>query len=99
MTTRTYHSATYYRVRTLVRCAFLAGVAVSAFLVGRAFASDPYTYECDRSATVVAAGDTLWSLAEEHCTGHIGHAVHDIAKVYGDQVQAGDIISFSFSRK
>lgn len=95
----THHTPTYYRVRTLVRCAFVTGVALLAFSIGKALAQDPYTYECDGSAVVVAAGDTLWSLTDEHCKGHIGHAVYDISKVYDSQVQVGDIISFSFSRK
>lgn len=95
MTTRTYHTPTYYRVRTLVRCAFLAGVALTAFLVGKALASDPYPYECDSSAVVVTAGDTLWSLAEKHCTGHTGAATDALVARYGTDVQVGDIISLA----
>lgn len=95
MTTRTYHTPTYYRVRTLVRCAFLAGVALTAFLVGKALASDPYPYECDRSAVIVTSGDTLWSLAEKHCTGHVGAATAALVARYGADVQVGDIISLA----
>lgn len=94
----THRTPTYYRIRTAVRCAFLAGVALTAFLAGKALADDPYAYRCDGSAIVVASGDTLWSLAQQHCEGHVGHAVHDIAKVRGDQVQVGDVISFAMER-
>lgn len=95
----THHTPTYYRVRSLVRFAFVAGVAVIAFSVGRAIANDPYQYRCDGSAVIVNAGDTLWSLAQKHCEGHTGHAVHDLAKVHGDQVRVGEIISFATERK
>lgn len=95
----THRTPTYYRIRTTVRATFLAGVALTAFLVGKSIAGDPYQYSCDGSAVIVASGDTLWSLAKQHCTGHVGHAVHDLAKVHGDQVQVGDIISFAIERK
>lgn len=94
----THRTPTYYRIRTAVRATFLAGVAVTAFIAGNALAGDPYSYRCDGSAVVVTTGDTLWSLAQQHCEGHVGHAVHDIAKVRGDQVQVGDVISFAMER-
>lgn len=95
MTTHTYHTATYYRIRTAVRLAFLAGVALTAFTIGKALASEPYPYKCDGTTVVVAGGDTLWSLAEEHCEGHTGHAVDRLVATYGTDIHPGDTLSFS----
>lgn len=97
MTTRTHHTPTYYRVRTLVRCAFLAGVAMSAFLFGRALAHDPHTFECDGTQAVAVLGDTLWSLAEKHCSGHIGSAVDTLHATYGD-LSYGETVSLDIGR-
>jgi hypothetical protein len=95
----TAHSTTYYRVRTAVRCTFLVAVATLSFIVGKALATDPLTYECDHSAVIVQSGDTLWSLAEKYCTGHIGQATDDLVKKYGTDVQVGDIVAMTGSKK
>lgn len=94
----TYHTPTYYTVRSAVRFAFIVLVAVVAFLVGKAFASEPYPYKCDGSSVTAGAGDTLWSLAEQHCEGHIGHAVHDLYKVHAD-LSVGEQVTLSGERK
>jgi len=93
----THRTPTYYRIRTVVRFAFLAGVALAAFLIGKAFAGDPYTYRCDGSVIVAVAGDTLWSLAQEHCEGHIGHAVHDLYEIHAD-LSVGELVTLNGSR-
>ena len=97
MTAHTYHTPTYYRIRTAVRITFVAGVALTSFLVGKALASDPYPYHCDGSAVIANTGDTLWSLAEDHCEGHTGAIVADLYADHGD-MQVGEIISFSRER-
>lgn len=94
----TYHTPTYYAVRSAVRFAFVVVVALLAFLIGKAVASEPYPYTCDGSSVIAGAGDTLWSLAEQHCTGHIGHAVHDLYKVHAD-LSVGEGVTFSGERK
>lgn len=98
MTTHTYHTPTYYRVRTVVRCAFVAGVALVSFAVGKALATNPHEYQCDGSAVVATAGDTLWSLADKHCTGHVGSAVDSLHAQYGDLSQ-GEVISFAIGER
>lgn len=93
MTTRTHHTPTYYRIRTAVRIAFVTGVAVLAFTIGKALASEPYPYKCDGTTVTATEGDTLWSLAEAHCEGHTGAVTHDLYKEHGD-LQVGEVISF-----
>jgi len=92
-----HHTPTYYRIRTAVRIAFLAGVALTAFTIGKVLASEPYPYKCDGTTVVVVGGDTLWSLAEQHCKGHTGHAVHRLVATYGTDIHAGDTISFAIA--
>ena len=94
----THHTITYYRVRTAVRFAFAGALTLSAFLVGRAVATDEYAYKCDGSAVVAVHGDTLWSLAEEHCTGHVGSAVDTLYAKHGDLTH-GEVVSFAMERK
>ncbi len=98
MTTHTNtHTPTYYRIRTIVRGAFVAGLVIVAFLVGKALASEPYPYKCDGTIVNATTGDTLWSLAEAHCEGHTGAVVHDLYKEHGD-LQVGEAISFARER-
>ena len=98
MTYTTKHTPTYYAVRSAVRFAFVVVVAVVAFLIGKAFAGEPYPYRCDGSSVTAGAGDTLWSLAEQHCEGHIGHAVHDLYKVHAD-LSVGEQVTLNGERK
>lgn len=95
ITMTTQHTPTYYRIRTAVRCAFLIGVALVAFMTGKALAGNPYSFRCDGSAVVANTGDTMWSLAYDHCEGHTGAAVDTLVQRYGTTLQVGDIISLA----
>ena len=96
---RDTHTTTYYTVRTLVRCLFITAVAFASFIFGKAVAQDPYAYTCTQGAVAVQSGDTLWSLAQEHCTGHIGQATDELVDKYGTDIQIGDIIAVARERK
>jgi hypothetical protein len=96
MTTHT-HTPTYYLIRSIVRLAFVTGVAVVSFLVGKTLASEPYPYQCNGTTVTAVAGDTLWSLAKAHCEGHTGAIVSDLYKEHGD-LQVGEVISFARKR-
>ena len=99
MTTHKAHPPIYYTVRTVVRTALIVSIALLAFFIGRAMASDPYEYECNGKTVMADNGDSLWSLAQENCTGHIGKAVHDLVKVYGVQVKYGEYVTLDGERK
>lgn len=99
MTTHKAHPPIYYTVRTIVRSVFIITVTLLAFLFGKAVASDPYGYKCDGAVVMVSEGDSLWSIASEHCTGHIGQAVDDLVNVHGETVRYGDYITLNGERK
>ena len=96
---RETHTNTYYTVRTAVRCLFIVAVSVASFIFGKAVAQDPYAYKCSQGAVTIESGDTLWSLAQKHCTGHIGQATDDLEDQNGIDVQIGDIIAVAGERK
>jgi hypothetical protein len=77
----------------------IISITLLAFFVGRAMASDPYGYECNGKTVMAGSGDSLWSLAQENCTGHIGKAVHDLAKVHGVQVGYGEYVTLDGERE
>jgi hypothetical protein len=45
------------------------------------------------------ANDTVWSMAEANCDGHIGQAVDDIVKQYGIDLSIGEVITFTMEGK
>ena len=73
-----------------------AGIALGALtLVGLVdHALDKATdFECHTDTVVVNYGDTLWGIASENCTGHTGHATHQIAELNnGSTIQIGEVI-------
>lgn len=98
MKTTTHHTPTYYRVRSVVRFLFVATIATGAYLVGREIVDSTLDYKCDGTSVVVASGDTLWSIAQEHCEGHTGQAVYDLVGIYGTTLYAGQTISLDIER-
>ena len=49
-------------------------------------------YECEQIATVAVQGDSLWSVASEHCVGDIREATYNLSQKYGTTVHPGQII-------
>lgn len=39
------------------------------------------SFECEDVTVIAQRGDTLWGIAADHCTGHIGHAVYAIGEL------------------
>ncbi len=77
----------------------LAGAALGITLVGLSIlgldhALDKATdFECHTDTVVATHGDTLWGIASENCTGHTGHATHQIAELNnGATIQIGEVI-------
>ena len=72
----------------------IVAFAATAFGLSAVFnAQDQYT--CQDVTVTVTSGDTLWSIAEGHCSGEIRAAVHDLVAQYGNQINPGMEISFS----
>lgn len=46
---------------------------------------------CDDTATIVSEGDSLWSIAGEHCYGDTAAVVDSIYPVYGD-LTVGEVV-------
>jgi hypothetical protein len=64
-----------------------------AWLVLVAAATDT-TYQCEAGTITAHAGDTLWGLADTHCTGSTYDAVYEIKKQTGaTSLQIGDQIT------
>lgn len=99
MTTHKKHPPIYYTVRTVVRSVFIITVALLMFVIGKALAADPYGYKCDGTTVMANDGDSLWSLAQKHCVGHIGQAVADLVNVHGETIRYGQYITLNGEKK
>ena len=49
-------------------------------------------FTCDKSVVTVVKDDTVWKIAEQHCTGDISSAVHAIINISGVEIRPGQII-------
>lgn len=99
MTTHKQHPPVYYTVRTVVRSVFIITVTLVMFAIGKTLAADPYGYKCDGATVMVTEGASLWSLAQKHCTGHIGQAVDDLVNTHGVTVHYGQYITLNGERE
>ncbi|CAB4156593.1 hypothetical protein UFOVP658_79 [uncultured Caudovirales phage] len=93
MTTHRYHSRGYYITRRYVRLSLALSVIVLWLGAMMTLSRGDSTYSCDGSTVVAVYGDTLWSLAQQHCTGHIGVAVDTLYSTYSE-LSHGEAISF-----
>ena len=62
-------------------------------LVGLAGLTGDSDYSCNDTTVIVTYGDTLWSIAEAHCTGNLQVAVDDLVDTYSTSLQVGDVIT------
>ncbi len=61
-------------------------------LVGLASLTGNDDYSCTDTTVIVTYGDTLWSIAETHCTGNLQSAVDHLVDTYSTSLQVGDTI-------
>lgn len=92
---KTHHSNTYYIIRSSVRTALAVLVILAAFFTGRALSQNDLAYSCNGESVMAEANDTVWSMTEANCEGHIGQAVDDIVKQYGIDLSIGEVITFT----
>lgn len=64
-------------------------IAIAAVAAGIALAlwMDSGRMHCDNTSVIVAEGDTLWSIAEKHCTGQVQKAVDNLFATYGADIR------------
>lgn len=49
-------------------------------------------FTCNQVTVTVQFGDTLWAIAERHCTGNIQVATAVLVEKYGSAIDRGDVI-------
>ncbi len=93
MTRHPYRSRGYYTTRRYVRLSL--AVSVIALWLGAMMnlSRDGSRYSCDGSTVIAVYGDTLWSLAQKHCSGHIGMAVDALYSTHAE-LSHGEAVSF-----
>lgn len=50
------------------------------------------SFTCQDRTITVHQGDTLWSIADEHCDGDMLAARYQLTQAYGTVIQPGDVI-------
>jgi hypothetical protein len=78
-----------YLVRRIVTL-FIGLLIVVGVVHLIALAND--NYECDGQTVIVESGDTLWGIAQAHCTGDKRNASNDLAQRYGTSLKVGQRI-------
>ena len=61
----------------------LIGAVLLAFTMTWYISDKAHDFDCVDTTVVAVSGDTFWDIAEEHCTGHTGHAVYQIVELNG----------------
>ena len=52
----------------------------------------PPTYSCDTHAVSVESGDTLYSIAHEHCVGEVSAVIDTLVAMYGTRIDTWQTI-------
>lgn len=74
------------RLKHVTALALAAAVAV---LVADAMTPE---FKCDGTAVMVESGDSLWTIADSHCTGSIQAAVDAMVSDYGPDIVPGQLV-------
>ena len=64
--------------------ALVGALAAGGLLAVEVFTPD---YSCDGAVVIVQEGDTLWRLAEQHCTGDVRAAAYTLFDKYGPGIR------------
>lgn len=46
--------------------------------------------KCDGALHIVTSGETIWSVARQHCTDGVMTAIHQLVDEYGTYITPGD---------
>ena len=93
MTRPPYHRRGYYPPRRYVRLSLALSVIALWLGAMMTLSRGDSRYSCDGSTVIAVYGDTLWSLAQQHCSGHIGTAVDTLYSTYSE-LSHGEAVSF-----
>ena len=93
MTRHPYRSRGYYTTRRYVRLSLATSVIALWLGAMIAISRDDGRYSCDGSTVIAVYGDTLWSLAQQHCSGHIGTVVDALYSTHAE-LSHGEAVSF-----
>lgn len=85
----------YYKKRLIVRVTFWTTVSVGFVWLASASIMSWDNYECENKQVVVEPFDSLWSIADNNCTGSIESAVDDLVDEYGYTIQTGQTIQLT----
>ena len=80
--------ATYIRRRIVVAMI----VIICVFALAKC-ANEAMSYGCNTNSVVVEHGDTLWSIAERHCSGNPADVVNAVININnGGRIRPGDVV-------
>jgi hypothetical protein len=72
-------------------------ITLTAIVIGLVFVSgklsDRGHYSCDDNSVFVENGDTVFSIAHEHCSGDIDKVVQKLVSQYGTTIQPTERIA------
>jgi len=80
-----------YQLRRIIAATILVLTFWSGANVIKAVMSPDYS--CMEISHVVVPGDSLWSIADQYCSGSISHAVYDLSSNYGKAVYPNQVIT------
>ena len=70
-----------------------AAICFASFAFAKMFEAQT-SYSCDVTEVAVTKGDTVWSLAKQHCVGDIRSVIEDSAKMNPARLDIGDVVRF-----
>lgn len=82
----------YYLRRSIARIAFWTSISAGFVWLATASVKSWDNYDCQNKQVVAEHYDSLWSIADDNCTGSIDKAVYDLVKEYGNTIQVGQVI-------
>jgi len=79
--------------RVYLRRRITVVIVLLAAVFGLIKVVDSPQYSCDVDNATAIWGDSLWSIAERHCSGNVGAAVEDMIGLNrGVRIQAGQVV-------
>lgn len=81
-----------YTIRRIIAVFLLVVVLAAAFLGLKKLVEIQDSFNCQDKVVTVKAGDTMWVIAKESCTGNIQSAVDQLVKEYGLIIEVGQKI-------
>lgn len=81
-----------YTVRRIIAVLLLIVVFAATLLGLKKLVEVQGRFNCQDKVVTVKAGDTLWSIVKNNCTGNIQSAVDHLINEYGPVIEVGQKI-------